>query len=188
MSFSEQTNNMGKIFSSVFGGSGSKSKQQSTASSSSQNQAYPWLQETYSPQVQTGLDATGALKNLLGLSGPAQFDDQFNDYKDSSGYNFMFDQGQKAITGNNAVKGLLNSGSTLKALNAFGTNTASTYFNQYLDRLLGLSKSGQEAGGLISGAGNTSQSQSQSTGKSSSYQKPGIASFLGSAISGLPMG
>jgi hypothetical protein len=170
--------------SAIFGGS--KSKQQSTASSSSSNQAYPWLQQTYAPQAQTGLDATSALKNLLGLSGPSQFDDQFNDYKDSSGYNFMFDQGSKAITGNNATKGLLNSGSTLKALNMFGQNTASTYFNQYLDRLLGLSGLGNQAGSLISGAGGVSNSQSQSTGTSKS--KPGLGSLIGSALSALPMG
>lgn len=175
---------MGKVFSSIFGGGGSKQKAQ--AQNSSQNQAYPWLQQQYAPQVQQGLDASDAYGNLLGLSGPSRFDEQFNDYKDSSGYNFMLDQGSKAITGNNAAKGLLNSGSTLKALNTFGQNTASTYFNQYLDRLLGLTKSGQEAGGLISGAGNTSQGTSSSSG--SSYQKKGMGEFIGSILGGMPGG
>lgn len=171
--------------SSIFGGS--KSKQSSSSQSSSYNQAYPWLRDTYGGAAQTGLNGTNALSALLGLSGdPSKYQDAFNNYKDSTGYDFMFDEGQRAINGNAAAKGSLQSGATLKALNQYGTNIASTYYNNYLDRLLGLSDSGYKAGSLISGAGGTAQSTSQSKGTSSS--KPGISSFLGQALSAIPMG
>lgn len=177
--------------SAIFGGSKSKSKQQSQAQSTSQqqsaswNDAYPGLAGQFNPLIQTGLDASDFLGQLLGLRGGTAAQEGFDRYKDASGYEFIMDSGQDAISGNAAARGLLNSGATAKALTKFGQNTASQFYNNYLDRLLGLSTQGIQAGGLLGSAGQrsygtgNSQSTSSSTGTSSSSSKPGIGGFLG---------
>lgn len=75
----------------------------------------------------------GDISSLLtsnGTNNPA-----FQNYLNSTGYNFQLQQGSDAITGNAASKGVLNSGSTAKALTTYGQNLASTDFNNYLGQL-----------------------------------------------------
>lgn len=163
---------MGKIFQGIFGGS--KSKQ----TSQSNNQAYPYLQGAYGGQVSNGTGANDFVSQLLGLKGGDEANQAFDKYKDSTGYQFALDSGSKAITGNAASRGLLSSGSTAQALTKFGQNNATQYYNSYLDKLLGLSGQGLQAGGLIGGAGQ------QSSSKGTSSTKPGIGGFLGSILSG----
>jgi len=188
--------------SSIFGGS--KSKQQSTSQQSSQsqstsnslsfNQAYPWAQQTYGGMAQNGANASNALTSLLGIGGNADAQKAaFDNYKNSAGYQFQLQQGMDAINGNAAAKGMLSSGATAKALAGYGQNLASTYYNNYLDRLLGVGNQGLQAGGLVTGAGNVSQSNSQSTSSSTgtsnstgtSKSKPGIGGFIGQVASGV---
>src|SRR5690606_17284362 len=78
----------------------------------------------------------------------------------------------KAITGNAAAKGLLNSGSTAKALTTFGQNLGKQSFNDYLGQLTGLGNYGLQSANTIAGAGQTS------TGQSSGYSKGGIINSL----------
>lgn len=90
----------------------------------------------------------GDIQQLLtsnGTSNPA-----FQNYLNSTGYNFNLQQGENAITGNAAAKGVLNSGATAKALTSYGTNLANNYFNTYLGQLGGLASS---QGGLASAYG-----------------------------------
>lgn len=187
---------MGKIFSAIFGGSGSNSKSQQTAQSTSQNNsaswndAYPQLSNDYGSQTSNGLGANDFMAQLLGLKGDAGANDAFDKYKQDAGYNFMLDSGSKAITNNSASKGILNSGATLKALSDYGQNTGTSFFNNYLDKLSGLGQQGLGAGGLIASTGQksvgsgTSNSSSQGTSNASSYSKPGMGQFIGSIISG----
>lgn len=163
---------MGKIFQSVFGGS------QSKQSSQSNNQAYPYLQGAYGGQVSNGTGANDFISQLLGLKGGDQANQAFDKYKDSTGYQFALDSGSKAITGNAASRGLMSSGATGKALTKFGEDTGTQYYNNYLDKLMGLSQQGLGAGGLIGGAGQ------QSSSKGSSSTKPGMGGFIGSILSG----
>lgn len=170
----------------IFGGS--KSKQQSTSQQSSQsfNQAYPYIQETYSPIVSQGNKAFSSLSALLGLGGDrAGAESAYDDYLGSTDYNRTLRTGSQAITNNRAVNGLLGSGSTLRALTQFGQDTSQKYFGDYLNRLLGISDSGMKAGNLIAGAGNTASSigSSQSTGTSSNAN--GFGGLFGSLISSI---
>lgn len=170
---------MGGIVDSLFGGSkqSSNSTQQSTSSSQSSsdsgNHAYDFLKNSLSGNVGIGNNAMGSMAALLGQGGDAgAAQGAFNNYLGSTGYNFMLDQGSKAITGNKAASGMLKSGSTLKALTGYGQNLGSQYFNNYLTQLQGLVGNGLSSANTISGAGNYSNSQStstsQSTGTSSS--------------------
>lgn len=151
----------------IFGGN----KTQSTSSST--NQAYPYLQGALSGTVGQGTAAGSQLANLLGLGGGAAQTDGFNKWKQSTGYQAGVDQGVQGIVGNNASKGLLNSGGTLKAIDTFGQDYASQKYQDYINPLQNLLGSGIQGAGVLAGAGNTSQSQS------SGSEKPGISKFIG---------
>jgi hypothetical protein len=144
---------------SLFGGSKSSSK----------NKAYDYLMGAFSPTVSQGTGAFGSIADLLGQNGGTIGENGigtgaagqgFSNYLNSTGYNFMRDQGSQAITNNNAAKGLLNSGSTLKALSNYGQNMGANYFQNYLSNLAGLGSAGLQAGGLIGNAGQVSKSKS----------------------------
>lgn len=161
---------MSDIGQAIFGGSKAQSQQ------NSHNEAYPWLQQQYAGQVGTGTGATSMLGNLLGLGDTQAGTDAFNQYKNSAGYQADEHAGTQAITNNNAARGLLQSGDTLKSISQYGTDLTNKYYQNYLNDLLGLSGQGIAAGGLISGAGQVSQ------GTSSSSQKPGMSKFIGSIL------
>lgn len=148
----------------------------STQKSSSENKAFPYLQQAYGGAVSQGTGASDLMSKLLmGGQGGA---DAYKQYQDSTGYQSVLDAGSKAITGNAASRGLLSSGSTLKALSNYGQDTAKSSFNTFLQHLLGLSGQGLQAGGLIGQAGQTSTSSSKS--------KPGLGSTIGAGLSMIP--
>lgn len=150
-----------------FGSSKQKSTNSSQQTSNSANQAYPFLQSALGDQVSNVGKGTSAIASLLGLGGSADQSAAFNQFKDSSGYNFIQDQGVRGITSSNAAKGLLGSGSTLKGISNYSSNLASTFLNSYLANLMGLSNTGIQAGQVLSAAGNTANSQGTSYGNSS---------------------
>lgn len=162
---------MGGVLKSLFGGSDSTQQSNSTSTSESGNQSYNFLKDSLGGNIGTGNNAFQSIAALLGQGGDAGAAKAgLDNYLGSTGYNFMLDQGSKAITGNAAAKGLLNSGSTAKALTSFGQNIGSQYFNNYLGQLGSLFSGGLQSAGAISGAGgySNSQSNSSSTGKSNS--------------------
>ena len=140
---------------------------QSTGTSASLNQAYPSLSASLGGQTAYTGQSNNVIANLLGLNGAQGSQSGLNSYLDSSGYNFTKDQGMQGINSNNAAKGLLDSGSALKGVQSYGSGLASTYLDKYMAGLSGLSGSGLQASQVLSGAGNTANSQSQSTGSSS---------------------
>jgi hypothetical protein len=153
-----------------FGSSKSRSNNSSQQTSESRNQAYSFIRDTYSPTTALTGQGSNAIANLLGLNGATGQDAGFEKFRDSSGYNFIQDQGIRGITSSNAAKGLLGSGSALKAISGYSSNLASQFLDKYLANLQGLTNTGLQAGQLISGAGNTANSQgtSQGTSRSSS--------------------
>lgn len=108
-----------------------------------------------------GAQTQGAEAQLLGTAPvTSQTQNGFNNYLNSTGYNFQMDQGTRALTGSAAAKGILNSGSTAKALTSYGQNLASTTFNNYLGNLSGLNSqqqatanTGVQAAGQVASAG-----------------------------------
>lgn len=156
-----------------FGSSKQQSQNQSQQTSTSSNQAFPSLNATLGPQVANTGKGTSAISDLLGLNGAGSQDAGFQRFLDSSGYNFVKQQGIAGIDASDASKGLLNSGAALTALNKYNNGLAMNYLNSYLAQLAGLSDTGIKAGQVISNAGQTSQSQGTSsgtsTGKSSQF-------------------
>jgi hypothetical protein len=152
------------------------STSQSTQSSDSRsfNNYWPQAQEDFGGFTANGGGANNAMAALLGLGGDTGAQDAaFQNYRDSTGYQFGLDQGTQAITGGAASKGLLNSGSTAKALSQFGQDYASTKFNDYLTQLSGLAGQGLQAGSLLGNVGQESISHSEGQSTSSSQGKSG---------------
>lgn len=156
-----------------FGSSRHNSQNQSQQTSESRNQAYPFLQSALGDQVGNAGVGSRAIASLLGLSGSDAQDAGFQKFKDSSGYNFIQDEGIRGITASNAAKGLLGSGSALREITKFNSNLASNFLNSYLSNLMGLSNTGIQAGQILASAGNTANSQGTSygtsTGKSTNF-------------------
>lgn len=138
----------------------------SSGRSSSSNQAYGFLRDTYGGQATQGVGASNALAAMLGIGGTAEDQSNqnasFQNYLNSSGYRFQLGEGNNAINSNNSAKGLLNSGSALKRIAQYGQGLASNYLQQYMAQLSGLANSGLQAGSLIGQAGQQSSSRSSS--------------------------
>ena len=122
--------------SSIFGGS---SQQQQSSSS---NLAYPGLSSSLTPTINNGGNAGNQLANLLGLNGAQGQNAGFNNWRDSTGYQFGLNQGVGSIVGNAATNGLLNSGATAKAVDTYGQNYANTQYGNYTNQLQQLLGSG----------------------------------------------
>lgn len=149
-----------------FGTSKQSSQNQSQQTSESRNQAYPFLQSVLGGQVNNAGAGSSALASMLGLNGAPASNAAFNQFRDSSGYNFIRDEGVKGIEGSMAAKGLLGSGSALKAITGYSSNLANNYLNNYLSQLSNLSGIGLQAGQVLASAGNTANSQGTSYGTS----------------------
>lgn len=104
--------------------------------------------------VDSGNNANNMQAQLLGAAPlGAGTSNAFNNYLNSAGYKFQLGQGIDAINGSQAARGILNSGSTAKALESFGQGLAGQTFNNYLDQLGNVSQSGLTAAGQIGAAG-----------------------------------
>lgn len=167
--------------SSIFGGSKSKSKQQSTQSSSSSNLAYNTFANDYNTiGAPTIKNAISARNDILGNG--------FEGYKDAAGFNFFRDTGLKNLMGAFGAKGVLQSGAAAKGLQNYGQNMLSALLGDYLGQQDSQAKLGLTLGQLLGGAGGVSQSQGQSTGTSTSKNSNGFGGFLGSFLGGMAGG
>lgn len=152
---------------------GSKSK------SESGNKAYGWTKDTYGGMASGGVDGFNALGNILGLGGSGAHDGAMQDYWDSSGGQFLLNQGLGDLNGKFASMGLSKSGSAMKAMEGYRQDLASTKLDNYLSRLSELSKLGLGAGGLIVDAGQYSKSKGSGGGGGL------LGSLLGSSLTSL---
>lgn len=129
---------------------------------------------TLAPFVQQGGAATAYINQLLGIGGaapaagagntnlaPGAAQSGFDAFRNSTGYQFRVGEGNRAITNNKAVSGLLKSGSTLKALTSYGQNQASAEFGNYLGALQGQQGVGLSAASAQAGVANNYSAQVQ---------------------------
>ena len=132
----------------------SAASQAAAANNALQQQIYEENKGLAMPYINAGTGAENALSGFLGLGGdPAAIQKAFNDYLGSTGYQFALGQGEQAVQQDKAARGELNSGATLKALDAYGTGLAQQYGQQYINNLQGLTDTGQRAAGSLTGAG-----------------------------------
>jgi hypothetical protein len=150
-----------------FGSSKQQSHNQSQQTSQSYNQAYPQISQDLGGQVGNVGTANNAILSLLGLNGSTAGGDAFNKFRDSSGYDFIKQQGLDGITAGSAAGGSLDSGATFKAKSKYASGLADQFLNSYLSQLTGVGNSGLGAAQVITSAGSTANSQGTSYGNSS---------------------
>ena len=158
----------------LFGGS----TQSSQSTQESGNKAYDMLAGSLGSTINQTGQASNQLSSLLGFGGAPAQTAAFDNWRNSTGYQFGLKNGMDAITGSAAAKGLLNSGSAMKALNRFGQDYASTKFNDYFNQIMGLGNMGLQAAGQVSGAGNWQRGSSTSSGSQSNGGFGGVVGSL----------
>lgn len=144
-----------------------------------QSQIYQSNKGLIQPYVNQGYAASNELNGFLGLGGSPQASQAaLNTYLNSTGYQFDKNEGMSAITGSKAASGLLNSGSTLEALDQFGTGLANQYGQQYVGNLENVSNTGVESINALTGAGTNYANQVSANNNSaaSAAGNAGIAS------------
>lgn len=103
----------------------------------------------YRPYADFGAGGMGLLSRLYGLDGqPADI----SAFTASPGYQYRLQQGQDAIESGAAARGGLYSGATAKALSDYGQQSASQEFDNYVNRLFGVTSVGQQASTGIANA------------------------------------
>jgi len=132
------------------------SGQNALAPVSSTSGPTPW-------SVGGGTDVAG---QLTGIYGPDQATAAMANFRTDPGYQFRFDEGVRAVDANAAASHMLRSGATGKALEKFGQgladqgyqtylSNANTGFTNYYNRLMDLSKLGENAAAGVGSAGVT---------------------------------
>jgi hypothetical protein len=149
---------MGGLTKTLFGGSSSKSSQ------SSDNQAYGALAPALTPNIGTGNGAMSLLGSMLGIGDPSAAAGAYKNFLSGTGFQSMLDTGSKAITGNAASRGLLDSGATGKGLEAYGQNLGMQKVGDFMGQLTGLGNYGLQSAQTLASAGN--KSTMTSTGSS----------------------
>lgn len=103
------------------------------------------LSKRFDPYVNAGSSALQQLMAGLGLGGNQE---QFTQaYRGLPGYQAGLDTGSRAITTNAASRGMLHSGSAIKALQKYGSDYEDRRVGDYMQRLAGVAGSGQTATG-----------------------------------------
>ena len=77
---------------------------------------------------------------------------EYQGFQATPGYQFQMDQGTAAVNALAGARGGLNSGRTMQDLQTFGQGLANQEYNNYLNRLTGMSGSGQAAAGAQANA------------------------------------
>lgn len=151
-------------------------KPKTTVTPTSFNTEKDYLKGAYSPTVAAGNNSTNFIADLLGVNSGGSATGAFENYKKMAGYAPALEAMQKGVTQGAAAKGLLNSGSTQKALVKYGAGLDQQTFGNFLQQLAGLSGLGMQGGQLIGNAGQQGSSVSQS---------PSTAGQIASGIGGV---
>jgi hypothetical protein len=122
------------------------------------------LNTSFSPWVQQGGQGMAQYANVLGLGGEGAQDEALGNWWDSSGGDFLMNQGMDQIMGNRAAGGLLRSGGTGKAIENYRSGLASTKLGEYMGLLDNMNKNALGAGNIIANAGQTSTGANKSGG------------------------
>jgi hypothetical protein len=156
------------------------------ANNALEGQIYQSDKALETPFIEGGDLADSELQGFLGLGGdPAAASAAFQKYLDSTGYQFARDQGLNAVTSDKAVAGLLDSGSTLKALDAYGTGLARQYGQQYAGDLQNLVGTGAGAANALAGQGGAYAGQVSSNNTAAASASGNSGLMAANAFGGL---
>lgn len=130
------------------------------AKSTSENVNNSLIKSTYGGAMDLGNGAMSNISALLtGAGDVAGAQGGYNNYLQMAGYAPAMRQLSQSVTGQGAAAGILNSGSTARALQSRGAELNQGFFNNYLQQLAGQAGLGLQAGGLVANAGQKSVSK-----------------------------
>jgi len=109
----------------------------------------------------------------------------FQNYLNSTGYQFQMDQGTKAINQGYAARGALQSGAAMKALQTYGQNTGASYFDRYLSLLGNQQGVGLTGASAVAGVGQNYANTVSANNNNSSAAAQDAYAARGNAMSGL---
>lgn len=154
----------------------SAQQQAATQAANTQLQMYNTTRGDLAPYRNIGNQASDYVsKNLNSLIAPVNVDTSIlNDPNSTIGkaYNFINDQGQRAVTNSAAARGLASSGAALKGASTFATNTADTFYNDLFN--MGVTNQ-TNAFNRLQGLINTGENASAQTGLMGTETGRGVA-------------
>jgi hypothetical protein len=119
-----------------------------------QQQIYGQNKAALTPFMNAGGPATSAIQALLGLGGDkAAAEGAFNTFRNATGYQDQFNEGQRSVTGALGNRGLLDSGAAQKALTRYGHAQSNQSLGQYMGHLAGQQQIGLGAASALAGVG-----------------------------------
>jgi hypothetical protein len=142
----------------------------------------------------SGIAANERINAMLGLGGDkAAADNAFASYRDSTGYQFRFDQGNRALASQYRARGVSQSGAAQKANIQYGQNIGSQEFGNHLGQLGNQQGVGLGAASAIAGVGNnyvntlaqTNQNRADAIGNSALVGAANTNALIGGATSAL---
>ena len=129
-------------------------QQTATQNNALQQDIYNKNTANLSPWMTRGNAAGNEQSGLLGIGGdPASAQNAFNNYTNSTGYQFRLGQGLNAVNNSYTMHGALNSGAALKGINDYAQGQASNEFGNYFNQLSGMSQQGAGAASAVAGVG-----------------------------------
>lgn len=141
-----------------------------------------------------GGTAMGMRNALLGIGGSGAdalaARQAFQEFQNSTGYQFRMDQGVDAITQSAAARGLLNSGAALKGLASYGQGLASAEYANYLNQLGGVQDVGLNAAYNVASQGQSAGATAAQAylqagqGQAMAYTNAGNALAQGATMQG----
>eukprot|EP00873_Tetraselmis_striata_P032026 jgi/Tetstr1/452290/TSEL_039326.t1 len=139
-----------------------------------QEKQFNQQREDAMPWLDAGRTALDAYMGELGLSDAAKAGTFESGFKETPGYNFAVEEGEKGVLNNLAALGMKNSGAALKSLGRFRQGLADQTYQTYVDRLSGVS-----TGGQTQAAQNSAASQNYANTASQTLQDKGAARASG---------
>lgn len=167
---------MGGLTKALFG----KKKPEVSESGNSNND---YIKSTFGPMAGYGAQGMGQYASILGLGGEGAQDDALGNWWDSSGGDFMLNQGMDQIMGNRAAGGLLRSGGTGMALEDYRSGLASSKLGEYMGLLSNMNQQALGAGGLIANTGQYSKGTGAHTSGGGLGKAIGMAANIASLFS-----
>lgn len=163
----------------------------SKAASAAANQSRQFLNGVYNtaetnldPTITSGKQAGNALSGLLGIGGdPAASQRAFDQFRNSTNYNFLLDQGTQAVKTANAPS--FNSGATAKALLNYGQGMAGNALQGYENMLQGQQQLGAQSALGLGQIGTGAGSALAGVNSNAAAAQGGAAIYGGNALSGM---
>lgn len=119
---------------------------------------YQTNQNNLNPYIQTGAGAQNQLAGLLGVGGDsAAANAAFQNYKNSTNYNFMLNQGLQGVEYGNAPA--FKSSATAKSLNNYAQGMAGNALQGYEGMLQGLGTTGAQSASTLGSLGSQYSNQ-----------------------------